>query len=109
MTKKKAKPAAKKAPAKKVAAKKPVAKKAPAKKVAAKKPVAKKAPVKKAAAKKPVAKKPAAKKAARRSTADVAKLRKSVIAGSKAKKTAETIAKELGISKAYVYALKRKA
>ena len=54
-------------------------------------------------------KKSAAKKAARRSTADVAKLRKSVIAGSKAKKTADTIAKELGISKAYVYALKRKA
>ena len=61
------------------------------------------------APKKSAAKKPAAKKAARRSTADVAKLRKSVIAGSKAKKTAETIAKELGISRAYVYALKRKA
>ena len=61
------------------------------------------------APKKSAAKKPAAKKAARRSTADVAKLRKSVIAGSKAKKTADNIAKELGISKAYVYALKRKA
>ena len=61
------------------------------------------------APKKSAAKKPAAKKVARRSTADVAKLRKSVIAGSKAKKTADTIAKELGISKAYVYALKRKA
>ena len=59
--------------------------------------------------KKPAARKPAAKKTARRSTADVAKLRKSVIAGSKAKKTADTLAKELGISKAYVYALKRKA
>ena len=54
-------------------------------------------------------KKSAAKKAARRSTADVAKQRKAVIAGSKAKKSAETIAKELGISKVYVYALKRKA
>ena len=41
------------------------------------------------APKKSAAKKPAAKKAARRSTADVAKLRKSVIAGSKAKKTAD--------------------
>ena len=68
-----------------------------------------KKPTKKKVAKKTVAKKPVAKKAARRSTADVAKLRKSVIAGSKAKKTADTIAKELGISKAYVYALKRKA
>lgn len=50
---------AKKAPAKKVAAKKPAAKKAaPAKKVAAKKPAAKKAaPAKKAAAKKAPAKK----------------------------------------------------
>ena len=61
------------------------------------------------APKKSAVRKPAAKKAARRSTADVAKLRKSVITGSKAKKPAETIAKELGISKAYVYALKRKA
>lgn len=58
--------------------------------------------------KKPVARKAAAKKASRRSTAGVAKLRKSVIASSKAKKPAEAIAKELGISKAYVYALKRK-
>jgi hypothetical protein len=48
-------------------------------------------------------------KTARRSTADVAKLRKLVISGSKAKKPAEVIAKELGISKTYVYALKRKA
>ncbi len=74
-----AKPAAKKAPAKKAAAKKPAAKKAPAKKAAAKKPApkkaaakkaakpaAKKAPAKKAAAKKPAAKKPAAKKAAKK-------------------------------------------
>ncbi|GAA4051241.1 trigger factor [Parerythrobacter jejuensis] len=53
-----AKPAAKKAPAKK-----PAAKKAPAKKAAAdKKPAAKKAPAKKPAAKKAPAKKPAAKK-----------------------------------------------
>ena len=61
------------------------------------------------ATKKPAARKPAAKKVTRRSTAGVAKLRKSVIAASRAKKPAETIAKEIGISKAYVYALKRKA
>lgn len=60
-------------------------------------------------AKKPAGRKAAAKKATRRSTADVAKLRKSVIAGFKAKKPAEAIAKELGISKPYVYMLKRKA
>ena len=59
-------------------------------------------------ARKPTAKK-APRKVARRSTADVAKLRKSVIAGFKAKKPAEAIAKELGISKPYVYMLKRKA
>ncbi len=57
--KKAAKPAAKKAPAKKVAAKKPAAKKPAPKKVAAKKPAPK--PAKKVAAKKPVAKKPAKK------------------------------------------------
>ena len=61
------------------------------------------------APKKPVVRKAAAKKATRRSTAGVAKLRKSVIVSSRAKKPAEMIAKELGISKAYVYALKRKA
>ena len=61
------------------------------------------------APKKSAARKPAAKKATRRSSADVAKLRKSVIAGFKAKKSAEAIAKDLGISKPYVYMLKRKA
>ncbi|MEI7599996.1 MAG: hypothetical protein WCJ41_11840 [Aestuariivirga sp.] len=65
-------------------------------------------PAKKAVAKKIAGKQPAM-KTARRSTADVAKLRKLVISGSKAKKPAEVIAKELGISKTYVYALKRKA
>jgi len=55
------------------------------------------------------AKKAAARKVTRRSAADVAKLRKSVIAGFKAKKPAEAIAKELGISKPYVYTLKNKA
>ena len=88
------------------------------KKVAAKTPKSKKTtkaiavksvkPVKNPVARKVAAKKPA-RKAARRSTADVAKLRKAVITGSKAKKSPETIAGELGISKAYVYALKRKA
>ena len=84
-----------------------------------KKKVAAKAPTRSAKTKKAIAvksvkvRKPAAKKTARkvtrRSSADVAKLRKSVIAGFKAKKTAEAIAKDLGISKAYVYVLKNKA
>lgn len=64
--------------------------------------------VKSVKAKKP-AKKTVARKATRRSATDVAKLRKSVIAGFKAKKPAEAIAKELGISRPYVYVLKNKA
>jgi hypothetical protein len=64
--------------------------------------------VKSVKAKKP-AKKTAARKATRRNAADVAKLRKTVIAAFTAKKSAEAIAKELGISKAYVYMLKNKA
>ena len=64
--------------------------------------------VKSVKVRKPAAKK-TARKVTRRSSADVAKLRKSVIAGFKAKKTAEAIAKDLGISKAYVYVLKNKA
>jgi hypothetical protein len=58
-------------------------------------------------ARKTVAKKPP-RKASRRSAADVAKLRKAVLAGARAGKTAETVAAELGISKAYVYALKNR-
>ena len=61
------------------------------------------------APKKSAAKKPAAKKATRRGSADVAKLRRSVIAAFKAKKSAAAIAKDLGISRAYVYMLKRSA
>jgi hypothetical protein len=64
--------------------------------------------VKSVKAKKP-AKKTAARKATRRSAADVAKLRKTVLAAFKAKKSAEAISKDLGISKAYVYMLKNKA
>ena len=64
--------------------------------------------VKSVKARKPAAKK-TARKVSRRSSADVAKLRKAVLAGSRAKKPADALAKELGISKAYVYALKRKA
>lgn len=88
------------------AAKKKAVSKSPTRSKKTKKAIAVKSvkPPKKSAAKK----KPAARKATRRSTADVAKLRKAVITGSKAKKPAETIAAELGISKAYVYALKRK-
>ena len=50
----------------------------------------------------------AARKLARRSAVDVAKLRKVVIAGFKARKPADAIARELGISKPYVYMLRRK-
>ena len=64
--------------------------------------------VKSVKVRKPAARKPA-RKVSRRSSADVAKLRKAVLAGSRAKKPADAIAKELGISRAYVYALKRKA
>ncbi|WP_421695968.1 hypothetical protein [Aestuariivirga sp.] len=53
--------------------------------------------------------KKAPRKATRRSAADVAKLRKAVLAGAKAGKTADAVAAELGISKAYVYALKNRA
>ncbi|MCA3574607.1 MAG: hypothetical protein IOC86_11875 [Aestuariivirga sp.] len=53
------------------------------------------------------AKKPP-RKAARRSAADVAKLKRAVIAGARKGKTADTLAAELGISKTYVYALKNK-
>lgn len=55
--------------------------------------------------KKPAAKKPA-RKAARRSSAEVAKLRKSVITGLKAGKSAEVLAAQLGISRPYLYRLK---
>ena len=57
--------------------------------------------------KKPTAKKPA-RKLVRRSAANVAKLRKSILAGAKAGKTAEMIAAELGISQSYVYTLKNR-
>ena len=81
-----------------------VAIKAPNRSAKTKKAIA----VKSVKVRKPAAKK-TARKVTRRSSADVAKLRKSVIAGFKAKKTAEAIAKDLGISKAYVYVLKNKA
>ena len=87
-----------------------VAAKAPTKSKKTTKAIAVKSvkPVKNPVAKKDAARKPAP-KAARRSTADVAKLRKAVLAGFKAKKTPESLAAELGISKAYSYALKRRA
>ena len=81
-----------------------VATKAPTRSAKTKKAIA----VKSVKARKPATKK-IARKVTRRSSADVAKLRKSVIAGFKAKKTAEAIARDLGISKAYVYVLKNKA
>lgn len=82
-------------------AKKKVAAKSATKSKKTKKVIA----VKSVKPKKPAAKKPA-RKAARRSTADVAKLRKSVIAGLKAGKSAEALAKQLGISRPYLYRLK---
>jgi hypothetical protein len=83
--------------------------KKPKKKIAAKAPTRSAKKKKAFAAKSVKATKPAVRKAARRSRADVAKLRNAVRAGSRAKKSADTLAKEFGISKAYVYALKRKA
>jgi hypothetical protein len=62
--------------------------------------------VKSVKAKKPATRKPA-RKAVRRSAAEIAKLRKAIFAGARKGKTAEIIAAELGISKAYVYVLKR--
>ena len=91
-------------------ARKKIAAKSPARSKKTKKAIAVKSvkPVKNPVAKKVAAKKPA-RKAARRSTADVARLRKAVIAGFKARKQGEAIARELDISKAYVYALKRRS
>lgn len=80
--KKAAKPAAKKAPAKKVATKKPAAKKPASKKVVAKKPV------KKVAAKKPAAKKPAPKKVVAKKPAAKKPAPKKVVAKKPAKKAA---------------------
>lgn len=85
-------------------AKKKVAAKIATKSRKTKKVIAVKA-VKAVKSRKPVAKKPA-RKASRRTAAEVTKLRKAVIASAKKGKTAESIAAELGISKAYVYALK---
>ena len=65
--------------------------------------------VKSVKARKQPAKKNPPRKAARRSSADVAKLKRAVIAGARKGKTADTLAAELGISKTYVYALKSKS
>ena len=61
--------------------------------------------MKSAKARKPPAKK-APRKAARRSTADVAKLRKAVIVGLKSGKSVDVVAAQLGISRPYLYRLK---
>jgi hypothetical protein len=58
--------------------------------------------------KKPAAKKPA-RKTSRRSSADVAKLQKTVIKNLRAGKSAAVLAAEFGISKPYVYKLKNKS
>jgi hypothetical protein len=82
-------------------AKKKVAAKAATRSRKTKKAVA----VKSVKARKPAAKKEP-RKAARRSAADVAKLRKAVIAGLKSGKSAEAVAQQLGISRPYLYRLK---
>jgi DNA invertase Pin-like site-specific DNA recombinase len=84
-------------------AKKKVAAKAATRSRKTKKAVA----VKSVKARKPAAKK-APRKIARRSAADVAKLRTSVIAGLRSGKSAETVAKQLGISRPYLYRLQSK-
>ena len=61
--------------------------------------------VKSVKARKPAAKE-APRKMARRSTADVAKLRKAVIAGLRSGKSAEVLSQQLGISRPYLYRLK---
>ena len=80
------------------------------KKVAAKAATSSRKTKKVIAVKSVKARKPAAKtaprKATRRSTADVAKLRKAVIAGLKSGKSVEVVAGQLGISRAYLYRLK---
>lgn len=82
-------------------AKKKVAAKAATRSKKTKKVIA----VKSVKARKPAAKK-APRKATRRSAADVAKLRKAVIAGLKSGKSVEVVAGQLGISRAYLYRLK---
>lgn len=51
------------------------------------------------------AKKKSLRKAVRRSTAEVAKLRKAVISGLKSGKPAAALARQLGISRPYLYRL----
>lgn len=105
--KKAAKPAAKKAPAKKVAAKKPAAKKVtakkPVKKAAAKKPAPKKVvakkPVKKVAAKKPAAKKPAPKKVAAKKPVKKVAAKKPAAKKVVAKKPAKKVAAKKVVAK----------
>lgn len=88
--------------AKKVAAKSPT-KSAKTKKAIIVKSVK---PAKMAVAKAVASKKPP-RKVTRRSAAEVAKLRKAVRAGLKARKLAADLAEELGISKSYLYVLNR--
>jgi hypothetical protein len=83
-------------------ARKKIAAKSPARSKKTKKTIA----VKSVKPRKPATRKPA-RKAVRRSAAEVAKLRKAILVGARKGKTAEMIAAELGISKTYVYALKR--
>ena len=79
-------------------------KKAAAKSAARSKKTTKVIAVKSVKPRKPAAKK-APRKAARRTTAEVAKLRKAVIAGLRSGKSAEALARQLGISRPYLYRL----
>lgn len=63
--------------------------------------------VKSVKARKPTAKQPA-RKTTRRSSAEVAKLQKAVVKGLKSGKSADALAADLGVSRAYIYALKNK-
>ena len=56
---------------------------------------------------KPAAKKPA-RKVSRRSSAETAKLQKTILKGLKGGKSVASLAEELGISRPYVYMLKNK-
>ena len=90
-------------------ARKQVAAKSPARSKKTKKAIAVKSvkPVKVPVAKKVAARKPA-RKVSRRSSAETAKLQKTVLKGLKAGKSAAVLSVELGISKPYVYMLKNK-
>ena len=90
-------------------ARKKVAAKSPARSKKTKKAIAVKSvkPVRNPVTKKVAAKKPA-RKVSRRSSAETAKLQKTILKGLKGGKSVAALAEDLGISRTYVYMLKRK-